>query len=120
MDKNISKATVAKRIKALLEAAEKASSKSSLAVLRNWKRIKSGDPLAKTEIRQDDSGNHYVSITVISHEPASLDELTKAVTDAINNEGLPQWMVRSGGRIRVEIEERGPGTDAECWHFYGR
>lgn len=114
----ISKVTVSKRVKALLQTAEKAPSKSILAVLHEWKRRKAGEPLAKLEIKQHDSGDHYVAIEVISVDTFPIQDLSNVVADIVNKEGLPKSMVKAGSRIKVEVTERGPGTDAECWHFY--
>jgi hypothetical protein len=117
----VSKATVSKRVKALLQAAEKAPSKSILAILHDWKRRKAGEAVAdKPEIKKDDSGNHYVAIDVISVDTVPIQELKNVVADIVNKEGLPQSMVKTGSRIQVTITERGPCTDAECWQLYRR
>ena len=115
----VSKATVSKRVKALLQAAAKAPSTSILAILHDWKKRKAGEAIAdKPEIKKDDSGNHYVAIDVISIDTVPIQELQNVVADIVNKEGLPQSMVKAGSRIKVEITERDPCTDAECWQLY--
>ena len=117
--KVVSKALVNKRLVVLLQDAGKAPSDSALAILHPWGRRKTGEPVSETLVRADDSGNHYIEIEVISIDSAPIEELSKLVTDIVNKEGLPKWMLQAGRRIEVEISESGPCTDSECWQLYG-
>lgn len=115
----VSKVTVSKRVKALLQTAAKAPSNSVLAILHDWKKRKAGEAVAdKPEIKKDGSGNHYVAIAVISLDTVPIQELSNVVADIVNKEGLPQSMIKAGSRIKVELTERRPCTDAECWQLY--
>ena len=116
----VSKATSTKRLNVLMKVADSAPADSALAILHPWDRRKTGDAVVSgARVCKDDAGNHYIAFDVVCIDDAPIEELTKLATDIVNQEGLPKWMVQAGRRIEVQITERGPGKDSECWQLYG-
>lgn len=116
----VSKVAVIKRLNALMKAADQAAADSALAILHDWSRRKAGEAVTRhVRVEKDESGNHFISIVVLSLDSAPIEELTRVATDIVNQEGLPKWMVQAGRRIEVRCTETPPGTDSECWQLHG-